>query len=75
MASVRMIYEDEGIDNGGFAVYRFSLNKKTYRIEHTLSHSPYWALDMETSTDYIAIAVGPDAVKQWLQSNGIIGIV
>ena len=75
VARLRMTYEDEGIDNGGFAVYRFSLNKKTYRMEHTLSYRPSWTLDMETSTGYLSVAVGRDAVKQWLASHGITGIL
>ena len=70
-----MTYDDEGIENGGRAVYHFHIDNKTYRMEHTPYHSPFWALDVETSTEYLVIAVGPDAVEQWLLSHGITGIL
>ena len=73
--ALRMTYDNENIENGGCAVYHFDVDNKTYRMEHTPHQSPFWTLDAETRTEYLAIAVGPDAVAIWLAAHGITGIL
>ena len=65
---------DEEYDNGGWISHTFTVNRAHYFLPHT-PYAPFWELMEDKDEEFVTIAVGPDACKQWLASHGIHGVV